>query len=64
MPADVLHTMPGYGPDVQKNRAAACAIMQRLGYGLDKRLALTRSTRNVEGYRDAAVITISQLGEI
>jgi hypothetical protein len=25
MPADVLHTMPGYGPDVQKNRAASRA---------------------------------------
>ena len=64
MPPDVLHGLPGYGPDVQNNRAEARAIMQRLGYGPDKRLAVTLSTRNVEGYRDAAVIAISQLREI
>jgi peptide/nickel transport system substrate-binding protein len=64
MPPDVLHSMPGYGPDVQKNRAEARAIMQRLGYGPDKRLAVTLSTRNVEGFRDAAVIAISQLRDI
>jgi peptide/nickel transport system substrate-binding protein len=33
MPADVLHTMAGYGRDVQNNRAEARVIMQRLGYG-------------------------------
>jgi ABC-type transport system substrate-binding protein len=64
MPPDVLHGLPGYGPDVQKNRAEARAIMQRLGYGPDKRLPVTVSTRNVEGYRDAAVIAISQLSDV
>jgi peptide/nickel transport system substrate-binding protein len=64
MPPDVLHSLPGYGPDVAKNRTEARAIMQRLGYGTDRRLAFTMSTRNVEGYRDAAVIAISQLKEI
>ena len=64
MPSEVLHTLPGYGPDVQKNRTEARAIMQQLGYGPEKRLAVTLSTRNVEGYRDAAVIAISQLREI
>ena len=63
MPPEVLHSLAGYGPDVQTNRADARAIMQRLGYGPDKRLAVTMSTRNVEGYRDAAVIAISQLRE-
>jgi peptide/nickel transport system substrate-binding protein len=63
MTPDVLHELPGYGPDVQKNRAEARAIMLRLGYGPDKRLAVTVSTRNVEGYRDAAVIAVSQLKE-
>src|SRR5205814_9004738 len=28
MPPEVLHTLPGYGPDVTKNRAEARAIMQ------------------------------------
>jgi peptide/nickel transport system substrate-binding protein len=64
MPPDVLHTLPGYGPDVAKNRVEAQAIMQSLGYGPDKRLPVTLSTRNVEGYRDAAVIAISQLRDI
>jgi peptide/nickel transport system substrate-binding protein len=64
MPADVLYSLPGYGPDVAKNRTEAREIMQRLGYGPDKRLAITVSTRDVPGYRDAAVIVISQLREI
>ncbi len=40
-------TLPGYNPDVQKNRAEARAIMEKLGYGPDNRLALTVSTRNI-----------------
>jgi peptide/nickel transport system substrate-binding protein len=63
MTPDVLHGLPGYGADVQTNRAEARSIMQRLGYGTEKRLGVTISTRNVEGYRDAAVIAISQLKE-
>jgi peptide/nickel transport system substrate-binding protein len=64
MTPDVLHTLPGYGPDVAENRAEAREIMQKLGYGPDKRLALKVSTRDVGGYRDPAVIAISQLREI
>ena len=64
MPPDVLHSLPGYGADVAKNRAEAREIMHKLGYGPDKRLAVKLSTRNVPGYRDAAVIAISQLREI
>src|SRR6266852_4714071 len=44
MTPEVLHELPGYGPDVQKNRAEAHTIMQRLGYGPDRRLAVTLST--------------------
>jgi len=62
--ADVLQTLPGYGPDVAKNRAEGRAIMQKLGYGPDNRLAVKLSTRNVPGYRDAAVVAISQLREV
>src|SRR5246500_2043063 len=40
MPEDVLQTLPGYDPDVQKSRAEAREIMGKLGYGPDKRLAL------------------------
>jgi peptide/nickel transport system substrate-binding protein len=64
MPPEMLATIPGYDPDVQKNRAEARAIMQKLGYGPDKKLQLTVSTRNVPTFRDPAVILIDQLKEI
>ncbi len=64
MPADMLKTLPGYDPDVAKNRAAAREIMQKLGYGPDKRLAVTVSARNVAAFRDPAVILIDQLKQI
>ncbi len=64
MPPDVLATLPGYGADVAKNRAEARAIMEKLGYGPDKRLSVTVSTRNTAGYRDPAVIAIDQMKEI
>jgi peptide/nickel transport system substrate-binding protein len=64
LPAEVLHTLPGYGADVAANRAEARKIMEKLGYGPDKRLALTLSSRNIPAYRDPAVILIDQLKEI
>ncbi len=33
LPPDILQTMPGYGPDVEKNRADARALMEKHGYG-------------------------------
>ena len=64
MPPEVLQTLPGYGPDVQTNRAEARAIMEKLGYGPSKRLAVTVTTRNAPSYRDAAILLIDQLKEI
>jgi peptide/nickel transport system substrate-binding protein len=64
MPEEMLRTIPGYGPDVKKNRDQARAIMQKLGYGPDKKLELKVSTRNVPTFRDPAVILIDQLKEI
>jgi peptide/nickel transport system substrate-binding protein len=64
MPPEVLQTLPGYGPDVEKNRAEARKIMEKLGYGPDKHLAVKVSTRNFPAWRDPAVIIISQLKEI
>jgi ABC-type transport system substrate-binding protein len=57
-------TIPGYDPDVQKNRTQAREIMQKLGYGPDKKMQLTVSTRNVPTFRDPAVILIDQLKEV
>jgi peptide/nickel transport system substrate-binding protein len=64
MPPELLQTLPGYGSDVEKNRAEARQIMQRLGYGPDNKLAVVVSTRNVPAYRDPSVILLSQLNEI
>jgi len=64
MPQDVLNPLPGYDPNVEQNRAEARQIMQRLGYGPDKRLALKVSTRNIPPYRDPAVILTDQLKEV
>ena len=64
MPPEVLQTLPGYGSDVEKNRAEARQIMEKLGYGPNKRLAIKLSTRNFPAWRDPAVIMISQLKEI
>jgi peptide/nickel transport system substrate-binding protein len=64
MPPDILGTLRGYDPDVAKNRAEARQIMQKLGYGPEKRLAVTVSTRNLPPYRDPAVILIDQLKQV
>src|SRR5712691_4199224 len=64
MPPEMLQTLPGYGPDIAKNRAEARKIMEKLGYGPNNRLSLTVSTRNLAPYRDPAVILIDQLKEI
>jgi len=64
MPPELLQTLPGYDPDVEKSRAQARTLMEKLGYGPDKHLAVTVSTRNLPGYRDPAVILIDQLKQI
>jgi peptide/nickel transport system substrate-binding protein len=64
MPADMLARLPGYEPDVAKRRAEARAIMEKLGYGPEKRLPVAVTTRNLQGYRDPAEIMIDQLKEI
>jgi peptide/nickel transport system substrate-binding protein len=64
MPQDVLKTLPGYDPDVQKNRNEARQLMQKLGYGPENRLALKVSTRNIPPFRDPAVVLTDQLKEV
>jgi peptide/nickel transport system substrate-binding protein len=64
MPGYSLKSLAGYDPDVTSSRAQARKIMGQLGYGPDKHLSVTVATRNVQAYRDAAVILISQLKEI
>jgi peptide/nickel transport system substrate-binding protein len=64
MPLALLNTLPGYGPDVEKNRAQARQIMQTLGYGVDNHLKIKVTARDIPYYRDPAVILIDQLKEV
>jgi peptide/nickel transport system substrate-binding protein len=64
LPPEILATIPGYGPDVAKNREEAGKLMQKAGYGPDKHLKVKVSTRNIPVYRDPAVILIDQLKQI
>src|SRR5690242_20212639 len=64
MPKEMLQRLPGYGTDAEANRRAAREIMQKLGYGPDKRLAIKISTRDIPPYRDPAVILIDQLKQV
>jgi peptide/nickel transport system substrate-binding protein len=64
MPTEMLRGLPGYDPDVGKNRAEARKLMEKAGYGPDKLLAVKVSVRNTPPFRDPAVILIDQLKEI
>jgi peptide/nickel transport system substrate-binding protein len=50
MPPDMLQTLPGYDPDVAKNRAEARKIMEKLGYG--------RANGSLSPYRPATSLPI------
>ncbi|HTR86225.1 MAG TPA: ABC transporter substrate-binding protein [Reyranella sp.] len=64
LPPDMLAVVPGYGPDVEKNRAEARAMMEKLGYGPNKRLKVKLTTRSIPLYRDPAVMLREQLKAI
>ncbi len=63
MPPEELAKMAGYA-DVEKNRAEAKKIMEKLGYSAANPLKIKMSTRNIAIYRDPAVILIDQLKQI
>ena len=64
MPPEMFASVPGYGPDVKKNREQARALMKKAGYGPDKHLAFKISTRGISLYKDPAVVLAGQLKEI
>jgi peptide/nickel transport system substrate-binding protein len=64
MPTDMLQALPGYDPDVQKSRGEARKLMERVGYGPDKRLSLKIGIRNIPFLRDPGIILIDQLKEV
>ncbi|HEX3864865.1 MAG TPA: ABC transporter substrate-binding protein [Stellaceae bacterium] len=64
MPPAMLATLPGYGPDIAKNRSDARALMAKAGYTADNPLKVKVSARNIPVARDPAVILIDQLKTI
>lgn len=64
MPPEEVAKLPGYGPDVHKNREEARGLMRKLGYGPDNRLKIKVTTRDWSIYRDPAVLLIDQLKQI
>jgi len=64
MPPDILKTIPGYDPDVDKSRTEARKIMGGLGRGPDNRVTVRVAARNIPLYRDPAIILIDQLKQI
>jgi peptide/nickel transport system substrate-binding protein len=64
MPPDEVKKLPGYCPDVEKNRGEGRQIMRQLGYGPDKHLDIKVTTRNLLYYRDPAVLLIDQLKQV
>jgi peptide/nickel transport system substrate-binding protein len=63
LPPEELAKLPGYNPDVAKNREEARQIMRKFGYGPDNRLHVKVTTREIPLYRDPAVLLIDQLKE-
>jgi peptide/nickel transport system substrate-binding protein len=64
MPRDLLMSLPGYAPDVEKSRAQAREIMQKLGYGPNNPLKIKVSASDISFYRDPAIVLIDQLKQI
>ncbi len=61
MPEEMVKELPGYGDDIEANRAKGQEIMKSLGYGPDNMLKVKVATRNIAVYRDPAVILIDHL---
>ena len=64
MPPETLHILPGYAPDVERNRTEARRIMEKLGYGPSNTLKIKISASDIRFYRDPAVLLIDQLKQI
>jgi peptide/nickel transport system substrate-binding protein len=64
MPDAMLADLPGYSGDAEANRAEARRIMEKFGYGPDKRLKLKVSARNVPTHRDPGILLVDALKHI
>jgi peptide/nickel transport system substrate-binding protein len=61
---DQIATLPGYGLDIAKNREEGRGLMEKAGYGPDHRLAIKVSARNLQGFRDPAVLLIDHIKHV
>jgi peptide/nickel transport system substrate-binding protein len=61
---DTLSVVPGYGSDVDKNRAEARALMEKMGYGPNRHLRVRLATRGVALYKEPAEMLQGQLRDI
>ena len=59
MPPEMLRELPGYDPDVQKNRTEGRGVMEGLGYSPDRRLSIKITSQDWPIYRDPAVLLIN-----
>ena len=64
MPPDQVKDLPGYDPDVAKNRTQARQIMEKFSYGPSNPLKFKVSASDIRFYRDPAVVLIDQLRQI
>ncbi|MGE4046606.1 MAG: ABC transporter substrate-binding protein, partial [Acetobacteraceae bacterium] len=64
LPAEMLADLPGYGGDVEANRAEGRKIMEKYGYGPNNRLKMKVSHRNIPTHRDPGIILADQLKHI
>ena len=64
LPPEEMAKLPGYSADVEKNREEARRLMRQAGYGPEKRLKMTMSTRNLMSYKDPAVLVMDWLSKI
>ena len=64
LPAEMLAALPGYGGEVEANRAEARKLMEKHGFGPERRLALKVPARNVPAHRDVGVPLVETLRHI
>jgi len=61
---DDMADIPGYGKDIEANRAEARALMEELGYGPDKRLTVPLMTVNRPAHVTPSTLLADQLRDI
>lgn len=64
MSQKMTDALPGYGGDMATRQAEARKIMESLGYGPNKRLKIKVATRDMQSFKDPAVLLVDQLNKI